>query len=86
MDWQDLTVGIITALCAVLFLKHLFFPRRRKSGRAACSCGKDAARSGKSHGTMKKKCPDFSGNVACQGCPFCCEAEETEARRDKNKG
>lgn len=35
MTLQDLIATLIAALCAVLFLRRLFLPRRRKKHRAA---------------------------------------------------
>lgn len=39
MDWQDIAVGLITALCAVLFLRHFLRPRRRKRPGSGCPEG-----------------------------------------------
>lgn len=39
MDWQDIAVGLITALCAVLFLRHFLRPRRKKRPGGGCPEG-----------------------------------------------
>ncbi len=93
MDWQDLAAGLITALCAVLFLKKLFFTGRRKGGSGSCSCPKGTSLSGKSPCTPSGKRPGFPEGVQalpddspCGDCPFHSQTGKKEAAHAGKKG
>lgn len=86
MDWQDIAVGLITALCAVLFLRHFLRPRRKKRPGGGCPEKKGTATSGKNCCTTDKGCGRSPEYPLCEGCPLRCEiSRRTPEKRERKK-